>query len=521
MTLPFISAPLAPAALAADARAEKVSSAWHTPGFFATAQDYLDMRGGTQDEQMILTYTVQTRKPMDTALSDPEKTTLIVGPDYVASRSGGVTRIYDFKLNRLLTIKPTPESQELNDVIGLNPGASKPPKALIFENVSLYASAVRNISTIGRLTQNGAVSTIPASGKTEKPVSVVWAESAIGYSAKDRSGVLSIRRDNDRITADLDGRDTSIFTGDYAGDSFPSEAHRDAFFVFAHHNLPIHPQILRETYSMANPPKVMEIMIASPGNAEGRVERWTLDTNNIVRAPFPLSPSTKSTTERETVSPIAFVVNQAVRGQAFGGKPPSELILLAMNTAAMSEDWGNAWLISETYLEAFGPCEADAKDTACKAVTSVRRQAQWDAETGQIKALTRAANDASLPRTARTKALADVLPKLSNETANARLLRLAGQARAKLKGQDITVADVAALNTESLLQRALVQNPYDTQTYKVMAQIYAATGRYEQAWDIYDALRSGLFTGEAEDLAVNNVEQNTKARAPAYFLPEP
>jgi len=120
-------------------------------GFFQTAADYLkarNMKGGQEGEpladHLTLTYRV-TRKDTKTDIAlDPETVIFTLGADFAQIKRGDKpTRLYDFKLRRMLTLGDQ-----------------------AFSNVSLFGARYNDINTVQRMTQNGKKRDVDVRTKT-------------------------------------------------------------------------------------------------------------------------------------------------------------------------------------------------------------------------------------------------------------------------------------------------------------------------------------------------------------------
>ena len=113
-------------------------------------------------------------------------------------------------------------------------------KDVIFENVSLYAGALKNVQTVNRATKNGSLSKIELS--PEATLDAFWLEASLGWAARGKFETLKASREKDDITTSFG--EFTPFTASLTGPKMPSENHMHALFAWWHHDLPIHPAIL-------------------------------------------------------------------------------------------------------------------------------------------------------------------------------------------------------------------------------------------------------------------------------------
>jgi hypothetical protein len=468
--------------------------------FYLTAKEYLALRGNETSAQTRLTYSVVT-KPLSEIEDDtdsekeanaftPQKVTLTLGPDFAMITRGPEKRLYDFRFNRLLRIS-TPSEE----------GA-----APHFTNSSLYPLVHRNTRLIANATDKGKRDSV-SNGANEK-LDAFWLESAMSWTMNDRAGTLHTEMQNDETLITYKGQMATQYSLDDAPFIDPDQS--DAFLAFAHHNLPLHPSILRQFYGASAPLKSHHLAAITPQNPQGSVQIWTLERRTNNPDIFPLPQAALSTTQ----GPIPFIINEAARGRALGGRPSAQALIGDIESAAQDEDWTSAWLTAQRYMAYTKPCADADKRKTCKTLAAIEARTDLPEP---LKALMSGFKDAKTAKT-RVRALQTLKPWSGKEDTPAIVIRVIGLTRAKISTSTAKAAGIETLDAKPLIDRALALDPYDPRTYLGLAQFYAANGEYDAAWDVYDALRVSITNDASAPFRVDNAEANLQDRAPGYFM---
>jgi hypothetical protein len=479
--------------------------------FYLSANDYHELRGAKKTPQWTLEYEVTTAKFGASSLGDPQTRTLLVGTDYVSMRVDDIQKIYDFKLNRYLEIKPN---------LGLD---GKNTDGLIFDNISLFAKAFRNLSIVNKSTDAGKKRIISVS--EDKDLDSFWLESAMSWAAAPLKTPLEVDQRDALLFAARDGN--GIFKANFdaknVDENFKTDGFKDAFLAFAHHEWPLHPSILKALYAYDTPPSDLNMVSFGPKAPDGEKQTWSLVKATFGDAAFPLPQNAKSAVEREPVSPLAFVINEAVHNRAVGGIQSPEQIHTEFKKAQKVDDKLAQWILGQKYNAYSGRCDQSNGDSLCDALQSIINENRFNL-LGQLDKRAKKLSDYSSAfemakdKKSRPTALLTLKPYLTDPEIPAIVLRTAAMTRASMKTKSAQTAGLGSINAAALLKRSLATDPYDPYTYIGLAQIYAAKGAYEQSWDMYDTLRAGIPTALPADLPIDDVEETLKLSAAGYFL---
>ncbi len=488
--------------------------------FYVSAAEYLEARGTKAAPTLILDYDITSFNLDDETKTKSQSAQLVLAADYAVFSKDGVSKIYDFKLNRLLILSR------------IDTGSDRAEGLQKFDNISLYAKVYRDLNLVNTVTKGGEIRHIPIGG--EKQIDAFWIESAKSWAAAPQAGLdITERPDGLKI-----GRKQEIILDvEFATKAYGTKKFRDSFLAFAHHELPLHPAILQAVYPYDRPVKSLHILSYSPEALTGYKQIWTLKKRANKRSAFPLPASAKSVVERKPLTPLAFLVNQAARGQALGGPPSLDELLLDYGQQKDQGDALAAWISGQKYAAYSGACQgSDAKPICAelddiaqgraasksyqarpeRGKTDIKNTLIWRGDSKKTD-FTEAFNLANDSKT-RARAVMLLRPYLNKPGTPSLILRTAAMARAGLKSQDAKRAGILDVNAETLLKRALAQDPYDPQNYLGLAQVLAARGAFEQSWDIYDALRAGIAGAPAVSQKINRVEDNLLKSAPGYFM---
>jgi len=473
--------------------------------FYVSASNYLDMRGDDAGPQLVLEYRVDVETFGEKAPLRTRHVKLMIGHDYGATQSGQTTKIYDFKLDRLLTLTP----YYLPD--------GKKSDSSQFDNVSLYAKAYRDISAVRGATGGGTKKKVQIG--RNKFIDKFWVESAMSWAASPPEMALVVDEDVDSLSISRDKLE--VFTAEFDEETYSSATIKDSFLVFAHHEYSIHPLVLKRLALFDSPIKYMEITVFGPSAPNGQKQIWTLTNREEIKGGFPLPKTALSISQRDPVSPLVFVINEAAHGRALDGKKSTADLKAEFNQRFEGGDEIRAWFIGQEYLAHTGiDCEQANKNPVCKDMLAYE-----SADVGERPhalqryfVAARLARDISVE--SRIKLIKTVKPNLDDKSAPAFIYRLAAMARAKLTKEQAADAELTNVSAEALLKFSLVKDPYDPNTYVGLAQVLAAKGAFEQSWDVYDALRAGFPNKGDLSMKIDRVEKNLRATAPGFFMPE-
>lgn len=485
--------------------------------FYYTAQEYLDTRGAGKSPQTILHYEVRTQSKGGNAGPD-QNVTLILGEDYAALKREGAkgitTKIYDFKFNRLLTIQPQ---------IAVD---GQPTGREQFDNLSLYPRAYRNIKTVKNLTRNGKVRVLEvgkgAGGKV-KTLDAFWIESAMSWAAVQADIALDIIVEDSAEGAvftvtkeDGNKEGETVFKAAFPPKIYENPAFKQTLLAFAHHEWPLHPQILQALYEFDAPPSNLEMLSYSPKAPKGETQIWALKDRTTANANFPLPPKALSITERKPVVPLAMIINEAAHDKAHGGMQSLESIEQDFFASLDEAVPLTSWLLGQRYIAYSGGCGERDVGSMCDVLSKIEATDGYE-QTHLFRHYIMSRHLAQ-SKASRIDAVKIVQPYLDDPKTPAIVLRTAAMARAKIKTSTAKTADLENIHAETILKAALEKDPYDPNIYVGLAQVYAANGAMEQSWDIYDALRAGIPTRSAVKLKIDKVENRIRASAPGYFV---
>ncbi|NNC37141.1 MAG: tetratricopeptide repeat protein [Acidimicrobiales bacterium] len=477
--------------------------------FYTSAPEYLTLRAAEKHDQLALDYLVETSTLDEGDEIRSEQVRLLIGPDYASLSSPNSQKIYDFKMNRLLEIKPVKALD--------NPEET----ALFLDNVSIFAKAYRNINTVRQATDNGQKRRITIGKDLE--VDSFWLESSMSWSAAKLDGPLKIKSTDSSLLAIWDG--LSVVSASFDGPKYENSRIKNAFFAYIHHAWPIHPEILVDFYAFNSPPKTLEMVSFGPNQPKGQKQKWTLTSAKLIDADFPLPLEAMSPVERKPMTPLVFVISEAVKNQAVGGIQSAADIEADFEKAQKAEDKIAQWIAGQKYIAYTGKCEDAGESWLCAALKDLSEDSKFagiGALDPKSKSLSDFINATEMAKSKqnRAAALLALQPYLDDAQTPAFILRTAAMARASMKSAIAKKAGVGAIQAEALLKQALAKDPYDPHTYIGLAQIYAANGAYEQSWDIYDVLRAAIPTVGAVQLKIDHAESKLLAVGPGYFLPK-
>ena len=468
----------------------KTQRAYIAP-FYFTAQDYLIHRGADIGPQMQLNYSVNGQ--------DSSKTVeIVLGSDYAMTtqNSDGATekKIYDFGYNRLLTFTQNGDQTHMI-------------------NTSLYAVIHRNVRTIRKMTEDGKKDTVQASNTA---MDAFWMESALSFSMNERLDAISTEEAGARSVIQF--KDETALDLTFSDVAYPSPELSEVFQAYAHHSLPLHPSVLRQFYAAPSPPKVMDILVKGPNFPQGQRQIWTLESAKATQGAFPINLGAISVIEGDAIDPVAFVISQAAQGKARSGKASPGAIAEALTAAEKDGDWLGAWLVAQRYLAQIGPCDKPVHDSYKYVCIQLDKIKARDDLSPELKTLIKAFDDAQT-KTMRVAAVKALAPYADDKDAPAIIIKTLGLTRAKIRTATARAASIDAIDGQSLITQALARDPYDPESYLGLAQIYAAKGKYEAAWDMYDAMRASLSRQSNQRYLIDSVEDKLRSGAPGYFIP--
>jgi hypothetical protein len=460
--------------------------------FYMSAAEYLEERGSGEQDQIELTYAVSVTDAKTGLSADPKTATLTLGPDYAAITRDDKTRIFDFRLNRLLTIR----------------GDEEEP---IFENNSIFSLAYKNLNTINSITKSGKLDQIQI-GK-DASLDAFWLESSLGWSSRPAPEGLNIVRDDNILSASYSDKNVLKLT--FGGPEFPSDSHLRTLFAYLHHDLPIHPAILVEMGKLETMPKSVSFLSYSPNYPNGLKTQWRLTGTKAQTQPFPLPPNTKNAVETGRVSPLAFVLFKASKGKTPDKVSSLDDLRQGIFEARSDGKSLRAWLLAKDLANRLGSCEADPA-LLCQDIEELENAAPDNSALARVSTAVKN----TIAKQKQVSDLAVLAPEITDGSAPAFLLKRTGQLRARFKPSELISPELRALRPHRLLEEAIAKNPYDPETYQSLAQVYAAQNRYTESWDLQDALRRLPNIDPGISDQINMAEIALKERAPGFFLQE-
>lgn len=458
-------------------------------GFFTPAARYLAQRGGPSKPRLTLRYDVSSKNATTAVPGKSQIVDIVIGTDYAAiSKTPDEMVIYDFKTQRILNYNPAEQT---------------------FTNASLYAAAYRNINTVNKMTEGGTKRSLAMSASDS--LDAFFLESSLGYAAGDLGAKLSVQQSGGLINAEFDGE--SVFSATLNGPKLKDYKQAFSFIALLYHSEPIHPAILAELKEVRAAPNAMTIRSYGPSYPQGKIFTWTLKSQMSETSDFPLPPTAKSVTEVKSVSPLGFVISEAVAGRALGGQADPAHLLTAIKQRQSSGDSLSAWVSAQTLKDRLGGCERLAG--LCSAIRSAEA---GRSESPDLATLIEAFKDIDQP-SSRANGISALIPLISAPDAPSVVLRRAGLALAKLPKSSAQAAGLGGLDAADLLRQAIARNPYDLQAYKGLSQVHAAQNDFIESWDMNDALRAFPNVPSALTAPINRAESKLASRAPGFFPP--
>lgn len=458
-------------------------------GFFTSAGDYLAQRGNVDAPRLTMRYEVSRKNAKTAVPGKSSSVEIMVGPDYAAiSKSFDELVIYDFKTKRLLNLTKSTGQ---------------------FTNASLYAASYRAIDTVSKMTKGGEMRQLPL--RKDITLNAFYLESALGYSAAPNVEGLSISQLDETITAELSGE--KVFSASLNGPELDDYRQAYSFISLLYHNEAVHPAILAEIKDLRRAPNAMTLHSYGPKMPDGEIISWRLKSKMVERAAFPLPSSAKSVLEGSDVSPLGFVIYEALAGRAMGGAVDPQAAMTVINGQIDSGQYLSAWISAQSLKDRLGGCER--LSGLCKAISTARDKGAGDSE---LTALVKALKDAETKRL-RTTGLVALKPMINAPDAPSLVLRRAGLALAKTSVAERKAVDLSGLDPADLLRQAIARNPYDLLAYQCLAQVFAARGDFIQSWDMNDALRAFPDVPQRLRSPIDKAEQKLERRAPGFFPP--
>lgn len=468
--------------------------------FYLSAADYLALRKTDVSPQTILYYKVESGPVSGTGFGASRNVKLVLGTDFAAIKVGNNTTIYDFKFDRILSLKPE---------YGMD---GKVSGKIFFDNTSLYAKVYRDISAVRGVTQNGKLKKL-AMGKGVS-LDAFWIESAMSWAADRSDAGLTVDKSGKTLT--IDRNNETVFSAEFSDEVYNNGQFKNTLLAFAHVKWPLHPSVLKALYAYDSPPKKFAMLSYGPTAPKGQKQVWTLVSQTIEDAGFPLPGDAIGTAQMSKTTPLVFLIKEAVSNRALGGIQSVKQLTDDFNRKLDAEQYWQAWIAGQKYMAYSGGCKNPDDPTICQATEKIEKNHIVDMPK-RIQDYMTAVNYVNRPGL-KGEAINIIAPYLDKKETPAFIIRTAAMARAKMKPAQASSAGVADMNAEILLQTALAKDPYDPYTYVGLAQVMAAKGAFEQSWDIYDALRVGIPTADSVNLKINRLEQNLRKTAPGYFL---
>ncbi len=455
--------------------------------FFMTAEEYLSARGERSAKALIATYEL-SRENLKTGDAVNTVSLMVqLGPDYAAMTTGSSVRIYDFRTER-----------EINIRRGDIP---------VFDSRSLYAGAIRDINLINKNTDRGKTDSIALSDSVS--LDAFWLETSLGWTARDISKSIALNQNKDELTAEYKGQNVLAMT--FGGPKIDNPDILSSLMAFWHHDGVAHPAILADMQPARNLPDMITALSFSPTSPTGLKTTWTLKESKFAEVDFPLAANIPNIVETPKSAPLAFVIDQAARGDALGGEPSLNTLRDRVSSAAKIKDWFSAWVDATALARRQGGCENDPA-ILCDDIETLKT---LSGESEKLELVLQAQSARTSDE--RLASLQALLPSIKDKTAPAAMLKAAGILRSKLKTE--ISEDLIKISAATLLESALIKDPYDPETYHVLSQVYAAQGRYAESWDLLDSLRQMENVPPSYISPVESVEKSLKRRAPGYFVP--
>ncbi|MCF6275740.1 MAG: hypothetical protein L3J05_08260, partial [Robiginitomaculum sp.] len=327
--------------------------------FYLSAKDYLNLRGGGNTLQTILKYEVESSSAAGIGFSQStaavQNIKLLIGGDFAAMEVDKITTIYDFKLNRILVVKPE---------YGMD---GKTTGRHLFENNSLYAKAYRDIAAVRGATKNGRLQKLDMGGGIS--LDAFWVESAMSWAAGKSDAGLAVEKTGKSLKIERGGE--VVFRAEFSDITYLDNGSKNALLAFAHHKWPLHPLVLQAFYAYDAPPVKFEMLSYGPTAPKGRKQIWTLTERTDVEKGFPLPANAIGIAQIKQVSPLAFLIDEAVNNRALGGIQSVADMTRDFTRKLNAEEYWQAWLVGQKYIAYSGGCKNPADMSICKKVTMI------------------------------------------------------------------------------------------------------------------------------------------------------
>jgi hypothetical protein len=459
-------------------------------GFFTSAKRYIAQRGQTSGPRLTLRYEVTSKNALTAVPGPAHMLDIILGEDYAAiSKSAGDITIYDFKTRRILNVTEKEGGR--------------------FTNASLYAAAYQNIQTVGQMTKNGTQRSLDlGEGKT---LDSFFLESALGHSASPLGGQLRVTQTGQKINASFKGE--PVFSAALNGPKLEDVGMAYSFIGLLYHSEPVHPAILAELKELGAAPNAMTIHSYGPKYPDGRIFSWALKSKISETGAFPLPSSAKSIVEQKNISPMGYVVSEAIAGRALGGAPNPRQMLTAINLRLKADDPLSAWVSAQSLKDRLGGCRELAG--LCTAISKAQARSSESEELGRLVNAFKGLDS----KVTRLGALIELKPSVDAVDAPSLVLRKMAVNLSKTSKAEREAAGLGDMDPAQMLRQAIARNPYDPLAYQGLAQILAARGEFVQSWDMNDALRAFPDIPAALTRPIERAEAKLAALAPGYFPP--
>ena len=359
------------------------------------------------------------------------------------------------------------------------------------------------------MTKNGTQRSLDLGGG--KTLDSFFLESSLGHSASPLAGQLDVTQTAEKISANFKGK--PVFSAALNGPKLDNIGMAYSFIGLLHHSEPVHPAILAELKDLGTAPNAMTFYSYGPKYPDGRIFSWTLKSKMSETGPFPLTASAKSIIEQKNVSPMGYVISEAIAGRALGGAPNPRQMLTAINLRLKADDPLSAWVSAQSLKDRLGGCSQLAG--LCTAISKAQARSGESEELGRLingfKGLE--------SKVTRLGALIELKSSVDAVDAPSLVLRKMAVNLSKTSKAELEAAGLGAMDPAQMLRQAIARNPYDPLAYQGLAQILAARGEFIQSWDMNDALRAFPEVPAALTTPIGRAEAKLAARAPGYFPP--
>ena len=169
---------------------------------------------------------------------------------------------------------------------------------------------------------------------------------------------------------------------------------------------------------------------------------WTLTSSETKSGLFPLPQTAKTSIEAGKSTPLAFAVSQAVSGHALTKRSTLDDLRQEVHDKRESGLNFEAWLAAQMLSDRLDGCSNDPA-LLCKDISDLEAAAETGSDLEKLPKIIRKARRAS----SRVEGFTELAPYIEGEIAPAFLVKIAGQARARIKTNELPGSKAKSLES--------------------------------------------------------------------------